>query len=205
MKRAIHSLVYAALLGLASAGLLTASRDLTAERREANAAAGFSRHILDALGVPYDPSAPAQDLVALFNRCVTTERRGNVTFYVYRDAAPAGQAGAVRATAVPFAGRGLWGPIKGLVALEPDRRTIRRILFYEQEETPGLGGEIATRRFTQQFDGRRIVSAAGEPSIEVHAISGATMTSRRVEAMLNEAARRIVEADRSNAEPSFAR
>jgi Na+-transporting NADH:ubiquinone oxidoreductase subunit C len=195
MKRAIHSLVYAALLGLASAGLLTASRDLTAERREANAAAGFSRHVLDALGVPYDADAPAQDVVALFNRCVTTERRGNVTFYVYRDAA-----GAVRATAVPFAGRGLWGPIKGLVALEPDGRTIRRILFYEQEETPGLGGEIATRRFTQQFDGRPIVSAAGEPSIEVHAISGATMTSRRVEAMLNEAARKIAEA-RTGDEP----
>ncbi len=83
-------------------------------------------------------------------------------------------------------------------------RTIRGVTFYEQEETPGLGGEIVTAGFRDQFIGRSIVDEAGNPGIiissggepaanKVDAISGATMTCDKVQAMLNEAISSIVE------------
>ena len=52
MKRSLYSLLFAALLGAVCAGLLTAARELTAARREANAQAERIRHVLDALGDP---------------------------------------------------------------------------------------------------------------------------------------------------------
>ncbi len=193
MRRNLYTVIFAALLGAVCAGLLTAARDLTTRQREANARAERIRHILDALGLEYEADAGPEALVRVFERHVRTETRGGLEFYE-----SVGGDGTVQAVAVLFAGPGLWGPIKGILALEPDRRTVRRITFYEQEETPGLGGEIATRSFTQQFDGQRIVSPAGEPGLEVHAITGATMTSRRVREMLQEVAGRIVESESAN-------
>jgi len=193
MKGSLYSLLFAALLGAVCAGLLTAARELTAARRDANAQAERIRHILDALGVAYEAEGGPKQLVQVFEKDVRTEKRGSLEFYEY-----VGSDGAVRAAAVLFAGRGLWGPIKGILALEPDRRTVRRITIYEQEETPGLGGEIATRGFTKQFDGQRIVSPAGEAGLAVQAITGATMTSQRVKDMLNQVARQIVESEAAN-------
>jgi len=193
MKGSLYSLVFAALLGAVCAGLLTAARELTAARRDANAQAERIRHVLDALGVTYEAEGGPEQLVQVFEKNVRTEKRGSLEFYEY-----VGSDGAVRSVATLFAGKGLWGPIKGILALEPDRRTVRRITFYEQEETPGLGGEIATRGFTQQFDGQRIVSPAGEAGLAVQAITGATMTSQRVKDMLNQVARQVVESEAAN-------
>ena len=193
MKGSLYSLLFAALLGAVCAGLLTAARELMAARREANARAERIRHILDALGVEHEADAEPEQLVRIFEKDVRTEKRGSLEFYEY-----VGSDGAVRAVATLFAGKGLWGPIKGILALEPDRRTVRRITIYEQEETPGLGGEIATRGFTQQFDGRNIVSPTGEPGLAVQAISGATMTSQRVKDMLNQVARQIMASEAAN-------
>ncbi|MGB2755062.1 MAG: FMN-binding protein [Phycisphaerae bacterium] len=193
MKRSLYSLLFAALLGAVCAGLLTAARELTAARREANAKAERIRHILNALGVEHEADAGPEQLVRVFDRDVRTEKRGGLEFHEY-----VGSDGTVQSAAVLFDGKGLWGPIKGVLALEPDRRTVRRITFYEQQETPGLGGEIGTRGFTQQFDGQRIVSPAGEPGLAVQAITNATMTSQRVKDMLNQVARQIVEAEAAN-------
>jgi len=193
MKRSLYSLLFAALLGVVCAGLLTAARELTAAQRAANARAERIRHILNALGVEHEADARPEQLVRIFEKDVRTVKRGKVEFHEY-----VGSDGAVRAVAILFGGRGLWGPIKGILALEPDRQTVRRITFYEQEETPGLGGEIATRGFTKQFDGQRIVSPAGEVGLQVQVITGATMTSQRVKDMLNQVARQIVEAEAAN-------
>jgi Na+-transporting NADH:ubiquinone oxidoreductase subunit C len=109
--------------------------------------------------------------------------------------------------AVPFAGQGLWGPIKGFLALKPDLKTIHGVTFHEQEETPGLGGEIGADWFRDQFKGKSIEDAQGKRGIrirrgggatgpnEVDAITGATMTSERVEEMLNAAVARIAGED----------
>jgi len=98
--------------------------------------------------------------------------------------------------ALPLEGPGFWAPIKGVIGIEPDAMTIKGIAFYEQNETPGLGGEITKEQFRTQFVGKRI-SATGMPlgilgptepldESSVHAITGATQTSNRLAGFINE-------------------
>ncbi len=194
MRDKLYTLLYAAVLGTVCALLLTGAGRFTEPYREANAKAEEVRNILAVLEVPFEPTAPSGELLEIFERAVRSETMGAVTAYVF-----AGEegGGAVEAVAVPFSGQGVWGPIKGLLALEPDMRTIKGVTFYEQEETPGLGGEIASESFRSQFRGKTVHDAAGNPGIrivrgtsggaqnEVDGISGASMTCRKVEEMLN--------------------
>jgi len=56
---------------------------------------------------------------------------------------------------LPLRGKGLWGPIWGYVALEGDGNTILGATFGHKTETPGLGAEIATPIFQDQFPGKK--------------------------------------------------
>lgn len=194
MKDNLYTLLYAVLLGVVCALLLAGTGEFTEPYRKANAKADKIRNILNVLGVSGDPGASAKELLATFEKEVGEVEQDSMTLYRLKDSG---------AVAVPFSGAGLWGPIKGFLALETDRVGIRGITFYEQEETPGLGGEIAAEWFTNQFEGKKIVSEAGTPGLEivarkpgaqneVHAISGATMTSKRVESMINKTVNKLV-------------
>ena len=71
--------------------------------------------------------------------------------------------------------------------------------FYEQNETPGLGGEIGTAMFTQRFVGKklregeavlRIVKPGSVSALEdtqVNGITGATLTCEAVNRLMAEA------------------
>ena len=100
----------------------------------------------------------------------------------------------------PVNGKGLWGPIWGYVALEPDLNTISGVFFDHKGETPGLGSEINTRVFQRQFEKLRLFDDGGqfigimvnkptEPQIEFHtvdAISGGTITSKGLQETIHE-------------------
>ena len=43
------------------------------------------------------------------------------------------------------------GPIYGIISLNPDLKTVRRINILHQEETPGLGARIADNSYLSQF------------------------------------------------------
>jgi len=183
----LYTILFAAALGVACAGLLTVVRELTANRSEANRLAERTRHILDVLGIDRSGAETSDEILALYREHVRPDRPENPTSYARLE--PDGK---VKAVAYPFSGTGLWGPIKGYVALDPDSRTILSVTFYEQTETPGLGGNIVTHEFRSQFEGMRIPIRNGRAELPIHAISGATMTSRRVEAMLDQAVGRIL-------------
>jgi len=198
----LRTLVYAAVLGAVCASLLTGAATFTEPYKKSNARAEEMRNILGVLDVPHDPHASSRELVEVFEKNVRVAQRGELATYVYRSA---GSPAAAQVVAIPFAGPGLWGPIKGLLSLDAEMKTIRGITFYEQEETPGLGGDIGSPWFRGQFKGKRIEDAAGRPGIrirrdgvvglnEVDAITGATMTCEKVEDMLNRAIERITEA-----------
>ena len=202
MKGSLYTLGYAGVLGAVCALLLTAASSFTAPYKTANAKAEEVLNILTVLKVPFEADATAEQLVEIFNSNIREESRGDRAIYVYSAPQARGRAQAVVAR---FSGPGLWGPIKGFLALEPDMKTIRGITFYEQEETPGLGGEIASSWFREQFVGKSIVDESGKVGIiirrsggkqarnEVDAITGATMTCNKVEAMLNAVIKDIVE------------
>lgn len=101
---------------------------------------------------------------------------------------------------LPVAGSGLWGPIWGYVAVDDNGSTIYGAYFAHQAETPGLGAEIEKPAFSNQFDGKEMfkggqflpvaVIKKGQkaPNGEdyVDAVSGGTITSKGVSAMLSD-------------------
>ena len=207
MRDRVRTVTFAAVLGLVCSLLLVVANTITAPYRTANERAEEIKNFLYALDVPVDPRADSKTLLEIFNKNVRIREVGSLSFYEYiPDKEPSAEPVAV---AVSFSGAGVWGPIKGVISLEPDLITIRRIRFYMQEETPGLGGEIGSEWFQKQFDGKEIVSSSGEPGFNiirpggpgnrnsVDAITGATMTSDRIQQMLNELSKKLAEV-RSN-------
>ncbi len=95
---------------------------------------------------------------------------------------------------LPLKGTGLWGPIWGYLALD-NESTVVGAVFDHKGETPGLGGEIASDKFAQRFIGKKMDTEAihlkknadKSNPYEVDAISGGTMTSNGVTAMLAKA------------------
>ncbi len=99
---------------------------------------------------------------------------------------------------IPLRGSGLWGPIWGYVALNSDMNTVYGAIFDHQGETPGLGAEIATELFQDNFKGKNIfdaegkfisliVAKAGENAPQNHkvdAVSGGTITSKGLQEMM---------------------
>ncbi len=198
MKGSAYTLGYAAVLGVVCALLLTGAARFTAPYRQAHAKAEEVLNILLVLNVSLPAGQSSEELVEIYKEKVLEQELGDIVKYVYSPQPP-NKDGAI---AIRFAGSGLWGPIKGFLALEQDMKTIRGITFYEQEETPGLGGDIVSSSFREQFVGKSIVDEAGNPGIiiksggepapnKVDAITGATMTCDKVQAMLNEAIKSI--------------
>ena len=93
-------------------------------------------------------------------------------------------------------GAGLWGAIWGYIALNEDKDTVYGTYFSHASETPGLGAEIATEHFQNEFVGKKTLEdgsiALGvvkngkveKPEYQVDGISGGTITSVGVDAML---------------------
>ena len=207
MKGNFYTLSYAGILGSICALLLTAAASMTAPYRAANADAEKKRNILDVLKVPYPENASSSEMVKIFEDNIQQKEYGDLDLYEF---IPDKNSATAKSIAVQFEGPGLWGPIKGFLALAPDFKTIQGITFYEQEETPGLGGEIVTSAFRDRFKGKEIVDAFGQPGIiikgrngnnainEVDAISGATMTCDKVQAMLNTTIEKIIKEIENN-------
>lgn len=92
---------------------------------------------------------------------------------------------------LPFAARGYQSTIIGMIALEPDLRTVAALTILEQAETPGLGARVASPQWQALWPGRKVVDDAGRLAVtvvregadapwEVDAISGATRSSTAV-------------------------
>ena len=101
--------------------------------------------------------------------------------------------------AFEFKGPGLWGPIYGIISLNPDLKTVRRINILHQEETPGLGARIADNSYLSQFKNKEffpslVFTPAGKAKAnnEVDAITGATGSSKALEKLLNETIQRNI-------------
>ncbi|WP_106477117.1 Na(+)-translocating NADH-quinone reductase subunit C [Phytohalomonas tamaricis] len=102
---------------------------------------------------------------------------------------------------LPVRGQGLWSLMLGYLALEGDGNTVLGLSFYDQGETPGLGGEVDNPSWKALWKGKKIYPQdsteptirlvkggvdSGTPDAEhkVDALSGATLTSRGVTNLL---------------------
>ena len=105
---------------------------------------------------------------------------------------------------VPVYGAGLWGAIWGYVALNEDKDTVYGTYFSHASETPGLGAEIATDWFQQEFVGKKTLEngtvalsvvkhgKVEKADYQVDGISGGTITSVGVDTMLKECLKEYV-------------
>ncbi|MEC7377253.1 MAG: Na(+)-translocating NADH-quinone reductase subunit C [Pseudomonadota bacterium] len=110
--------------------------------------------------------------------------------------------GEITRVVLPIHGYGLWSTLYGFISLEGDLNTIEGLGFYAHAETPGLGGEVDNPRWKQQWTGKELYNEdKTEPQIQlvkggvsantpdkehkVDALSGATLTSRGVQQLVN--------------------
>ena len=80
------------------------------------------------------------------------------------------------------------------ICVDPDLETIKGIEVLDHTETPGLGGRMTEEEFKRQFVGKKLKPklslVRGRETVgqnEVHAITGASYTSKGIENIINEA------------------
>ncbi|MCM0611591.1 Na(+)-translocating NADH-quinone reductase subunit C [Marinobacter sediminum] len=110
--------------------------------------------------------------------------------------------GTVTRVVLPIHGYGLWSTLYGFISLEGDLNTVEGLGFYAHAETPGLGGEVDNPRWKKQWVGKEVYDQdRTEPKVQlvkggvgadaknkkhkVDALSGATLTSRGVQQLVN--------------------
>lgn len=213
---------YAAILVIVVAALLSGAAMLLAPYQQNNKDNEKRRNILNAAAIPNVDGKNAQKL---FEKHCTAmlliDAQGNVTdrsgqafntdlkqelnnrqqgqpyhlpLFVIND-------GQRNINIVPLQGNGLWGAIWGYLAIAEDGNTIVGANFGHASETPGLGGEIATNGFQQQFAGKTLYKNGEFVSIKVQkggiitlpesdrehavdAITGGSITSKGVDEMI---------------------
>ena len=132
----------------------------------------------------YSAPVPADEDIA------NIKRRVNYPLVYIRE-----ENGTIDTIVLPVNGYGLWGIMYGFLALEGDANTVRGLAFYELKETPGLGAEVRNPRWTALWPGKRVydesgdvglrvVKGAGSGNYQIDGLSGATLTSRGVDNLI---------------------
>jgi Na+-transporting NADH:ubiquinone oxidoreductase subunit C len=99
-------------------------------------------------------------------------------------------------------GMGLWGGISGYVAIDKEGKVFGAY-FNHESETAGLGAEIKdSQAWQEKFIGKKIFNDNGEvvlsvvkkvddPTTQVDCVTGATLTSNGVDAMLKDGLKNV--------------
>jgi len=103
---------------------------------------------------------------------------------------------AIQSIILPIHGYGLWSTMYGFLALDADGQTVQSINFYDQAETPGLGGEVVNPNWRALWKGKKVYDAKGQVALglikgvvdtskpgseyKVDGLAGATLTSTGV-------------------------
>lgn len=185
--------LYITILVILTTLLLTGVHIGLKPRQEANKKIEKAQQILRAAGYGEVEKSCAADK---FSAVATPVERDGREAYAIRCAD--GSNGMV----VGVNGKGLWGPIWGYVVLAEDQQTVKGVVFAHKSETPGLGDKITQEKFTSSFIGKKIVDKDGQfvsvrvlqkgkenhvaKENRVDAISGATLTSKGVDKMLQD-------------------
>lgn len=182
------AVVYMFLITAFFSSIVIGFARFTADRVEANRQLAFEKAVLQVSGLA--ENKPDSQLHEIFkNRIQVSEKDDAVMIVKDRDNKSIGYA-------IVIKGKGFWAPIKGVLGLADDKQTVAGIAFFEQNETPGLGGKIMDDEFREQFVEKKL--ADNDQALEikpfgtalgknqVHAITGATQTCARLERIINE-------------------
>ena len=139
------------------------------------------------LGISRDGIELVEGLKAQ-NRAVKAGQGATLPVYIFKSGK----------VVIPIYGAGLWGPVWGYIAIEPDGTTIKGAYFDHESETAGLGARIKDDpAFRAQLVGKKIaweelplfeIVKGGAPEGRenaIDAITGATMTSKGLDAAIS--------------------
>ena len=183
------------LITLFFTSIVSAVKLVNEERIETNQRVKLQRIILNVLNISVPEKAPAKELVDIFeSRVKSIDVQGKRLYVGYEKD---GQK--ITGYAFPVGGPGFWGPIYGMVAVDPKASKILGLAFYKHSETPGLGARMTEEWFTNQFIGLPLYPTEEDRNIfylkptgtkeapnDLDAITGATGTSRGIEVFLNQ-------------------
>ncbi|MCL1938351.1 MAG: NADH:ubiquinone reductase (Na(+)-transporting) subunit C [Candidatus Azobacteroides sp.] len=211
----LYTLIYASVLVILVALALTLTSDFLRPRQAKNEAFDKMRQILASLNIPTTHANVQSKYNSAIVETYCVDREGNKVEGTAFEIEVAGELrkpteerkypvfealiDGNKKYVLSLYGAGLWGPIWGFISLDADKNTVYGASFGHEGETPGLGAEIETQDFAQRFQGKQIFDHQGRfksiaivkagKSVQgqdyVDGISGGTITSKGVDAMLH--------------------
>lgn len=188
-----YIIAYSAIMVIIVAFLLAFVVSALKPQQDANVKIDTMQHKLNALNVRGLEKSVVEDTYTKMKQ--GEETMGDVTVEVFN-------VDGVKKFLVPVNGRGLWGGIWGYIALDEDLNTIFGTDFQHESETAGLGALIAEQPFQDSFRGKKVFAQGDEevtlsvvkkgkqgslaPENYVDGVTGATLTSNGVNAMLKD-------------------
>ncbi len=195
IKKRLFSIAYMFGLTFFFTALVSTIYEVNRERIAVNEGIKLQRVVLEVLGMKPEPGTPDKRVREIFeSRVKVEEKEGRI---LYRGFAEDGKT--LVGYAFPLYGPGFWGPLHGMVGVDPQLERVIGVSFYRHSETPGLGGRITEAWFRDQFAGKRLLPRGKEGKYfsfvppgtaraqgDLDAITGATGTSRAVDRLLDE-------------------
>lgn len=206
----VYTFCYAAVMVIIVAFLLAFVASALKETQDANVANDTKGQILSALGydkatidVAAEYEKNVKDNVFADGELMPYEGSFNTTYgslikngelHVFTATTAQGE----QAYVIPVVGRGLWGGLWGYIAVNETKDKVLGTYFYHESETAGLGARISEKWFQDQFNGKPIFDENGNIALtvvkagsaktefEVDGVTGATLTSNGVAAMVKE-------------------
>lgn len=186
-----YTIVYSAVIVVVVAFLLAFVYQILRPRQVANVALDQKKQVLYSLNIRGLDDAAAE---AKYNKVVKEEKTvdGSKMFVCDVD----GNTKYV----FSMSGMGLWGGISGFVSVNADKSTVYGAYFNHESETAGLGAEIKdNEKWQEKFQGKQLFKGGDrnsialsvqkkitDPATQVDAVTGATLTSNGVAAMLHD-------------------
>lgn len=149
--------------------------------------------IIDGEAEMYDQRAAARDVTQSIKPeddvAKILRRANNTVIYLVND-----DSGNLATVILPIRGSGLWSMMYAFVGLETDLNTVKNVIYYEQGETPGLGGEVENPKWKALWHNKKLFDDNGKLAIKivkggaekgdlhgVDGLSGASLTSTGVQ------------------------
>lgn len=164
----LYVILFALAVSLVCSVLITVAASGLKPRQQENIDVDRKVNLLRAANlVPAGVKPPKEEINAMYEariRDVIVDSQGNIVdtdtdgmhlYFVRAQDDP----GAVDGYILPINTRGLWGKIYGYLAFENDGQTVSGFSVYSHSETPGLGGEIESAWFQDNFKGKKILNS----------------------------------------------
>ena len=186
-----YTIIYSAIIVVVVAFLLAFVYQVLKPIQDANVALDQKKQILYSLNIRNLDNATAE---ANYNKMLVSEKNvKNGTIYTFNVDSQIKYVFSVK-------GMGLWGGINGFIAVDADKSTVFGAYFNHESETAGLGAEIKdNRKWQEQFRGKELFTKGNrdtialsvqkkvtDPKTQVDAVTGATLTSNGVAAMMTD-------------------